>query len=165
MAITIVSLAIAILSPIVVYAYFNNVIESYKGQIESYKVQLSNWPRENEELKERIREHMKPYDPYLMEPYLTTTLGWCLHNSSDPVPESKNKLTIYGQVLNIGAKTAYNCKLTVNFYKGNTVVQKSEISLGTIGYWGYHYTKENINCNSADSATRIEVERSWSESP
>jgi hypothetical protein len=166
LAIASVCIVIAILSPIAVYGYFNDVIESYKGQIESYKVQLSSWPRKNEELKERIREYMKPCDPYLMEPYLTTTLGWYLHNSSDPFPESKNKLTVYGGVQNIGAETAYNCKLIVKFYKGNTSVQTSEINIGTIRYWRSHYiNKDNINCNLADSVTRVEVERFWSNLP
>lgn len=163
--IAIVCMVIALVPSIAVYSYFNHVVEAYKVEIESYKVQLANWTQESEAHKERIREHMKPYDPYLMEPYLTTSLGWYLHNNSDPFPESRNKLTIYGQVLNIGAKTAYNCKLKVIFYRGSTVVQTSEINFGTIGYWGFDYTRENIDCKLADSVTRIEVERTWTNTP
>ena len=146
---------IAVLSPIAVYAYFNIVIESYK-------VQISRSMKENQELEEKIKEFMKPYDPYLMEPYLVTTLGWYLHDSSDIFPESRNSLTIYGQVLNVGALNATNCKLVVNFYSNNTVVQESEIDLGTIRYWGYKYIREEIDCRLANSVTGIEVTRKWS---
>jgi ABC-type phosphate transport system substrate-binding protein len=68
-------------------------------------------------------------------------------------------------VLNIGAEKAFNCKLKVKFYEGSMVVQTSEISLGTIGYWGYDYVRKDIDCKLADSVTRIEVERFWLKTP
>jgi hypothetical protein len=142
---------IAVLSQVASYLYFNSVIEYYKDSL-----------RENEKLKEKIREYMEPNEPYMMEPYLVTRLGWYLHDSSDPVPESRGKLTIYGQVRNIGAVNASNCMLIVSFYSGNRVVQTSEIDLGTVRYWGGEYLRRNINCELADSVTRIEVSRTWS---
>ena len=135
---------IAVLSPISVYAYFNSVIESYK-------LQISRSMKENQELEEKIKEFMKPYDPYLMEPYLATNLGCNLHDSMDIFPESRNSLTIYGQVLNLGAVNAANCKLIVNFCRNNTIIQESEIDLGTIRYWGYKYIREEIACHLAYS--------------
>jgi hypothetical protein len=143
---------IAVLSPVASCLHFNSVIEYYKDSL-----------RENEELKEKIMEYMEPNEPYLMEPYLVTRLGWYLHNSSDPVPVSRNKLTIYGQVRNIGAENASNCRLIVTFYSTNNVVQTSEIDLGTIRYWDSRYLRRNINCEMADSVTRIEVTRTWSD--
>ena len=110
-------IAVALLSPVISHNYFCNI--------------LSDSLQENEDLKERIRQYMKPYDPYLMEPYLTAELGWYLHNSSDPVPESRNKLTLYGQMLNIGAVNATKCRLTVSFYVGGNVAQTSEVTLET----------------------------------
>jgi hypothetical protein len=163
LALASVCIVIAILSPIVAYTYFTNAVELYKLQISKLQISI----QEDEEFKEKIKEYMKPllYDPYLMEPYLVTDLGWYLHDSSDPINESRGKLTIYGQVLNIGAETAYNCKLVVKFYRGSMVVQTSEINIGTIRYWDFYYTRENIDCDLADSVTRIEVERFWSELP
>lgn len=141
-------IAVALLSPVISHNYFCNI--------------LSDSLQENEDLKERIRQYMKPYDPYLMEPYLAAELGWYLHNSSDPVPESRNKLTLYGQVLNIGAVNATKCRLTVSFYVGGDVAQTSEVHLGEIRYWGYRYLREVIGCELADRVTRIEVSRDWS---
>jgi hypothetical protein len=169
-AIASVCIVIAMLSPIAAYTYISNTVEPYTSQIESYELQISELQislQEAEEFKEKIKEFMKPlpYDPYLMEPYLVTELGWYLHDSSDPINESRNKLTIYGQVLNIGAEKAYNCKLVVKFYKSNTVVQTSEINIGTIRYWDFYYTKKDIDCELADSVTRIKVERFWSNTP
>jgi len=164
---------IAILSPIVVYVYFNNIVDSYKVQIEgykseieSYKLQILNSMQENEVLRERTIEYMKPYDPYLKEPYLVTELGWYLHDSLDLFPESRNKLTIYGKVTNIGAKTANNCTLIVNFYINSTVIQTSEIKIGAIRYWSFSNINKNIiDCPLADSVTKIEVERTWANQP
>ena len=162
LAIASVCVVIAILSPIAVYAYFSNVVESYKAQIEAGRIQ----PQENEELREKIREYMKPYDPYLNEPYLITKLGWYLHNSSDPVEESKNEFNIYGQITNIGAKTAYHCTLIVKFYSNNAVIQTSEIYIGIINYWSQrNIYDEVVGCQYADSVTRIEVERTWTNTP
>ena len=161
-AIAIVCIVIAILSPIAVYTYFSNVVESFKAQIESYSIQ----PQENEELAGKIREYMKPYDPYLNEPYLITRLGWYLHNSSDPVEESINEFTIYGEITNIGAKTAYHCKLIVKFYSNNAVIQTSEVYIGLISYWSErNFYDEVVGCQYADSVTRIEVERTWANMP
>jgi len=136
LAIAGVCIVIAVLSPIAVYTHFNSIVESYQLQIESYQLQL----KANEDFTEKIRDQIqKPYDPSLMEPYLVTKLGWYLHDSLDPVPASRNELTIYGAVTNTGSETAFHCKLIVYFYVNNTVVQTSEISIGTIYYWSSSY--------------------------
>jgi hypothetical protein len=162
-AIASVCIVIAILSPIAVYAYFNNIVESYKLQIESYELQISDLKQENEKLKqenENLTELVEK--PYLKEPYLITTLGWYLHHSSDPIPSSRSKFTIYGTIYNVGATIAYNCTLIVNFYNSSTVVQTSEISIGSIWPWSDRDVNTVIDCGCANSVTRIEVERFWS---
>ena len=166
LAIASVCVVIALLSPIAVYVYFNNIVEGYKSEVEFYKLQSSNPVQEYEELKEKTREFMKPYDPYLNEPYLATEIGWYLHNSSDPVEESRNEFTIYGRITNIGAKTAYHCTLTVKFYSNNAVIQTSEVYMGIIDYWSQRSIyDEVIGCQHADSVTKIGVERTWTNTP
>jgi hypothetical protein len=92
-------------------------------------------------------------------------IQWYLHNSSDPIEESRNEFTIYGEITNIGAKTAYHCKLIVKFYSNNAVIQTSEIYIGTIDYWSHSSFREVTDCQLADSVTRIEVERTWTDAP
>jgi hypothetical protein len=43
LAIANVCVVIAVLSPIVVYVYFNNIFDSYKVQIESYKSEIDSY--------------------------------------------------------------------------------------------------------------------------
>ena len=169
LAITVVCLVIAVLSPIVSYIYFSDrlsdVSESYEMQIS--ELQNSMLLQINRDLKGKIANYvrMKPFDPYLTDPYLFTDLGWYLHNSSDPILASRNKLTVYGIVRNVGVETAYNSKLIVYFYGNNAVLQKSEVNMGAINYWEYNYIKRDIDCESADNVTRIEVERTWENLP
>jgi hypothetical protein len=85
-----------------------------------------------------------------------------LHDSSDPVNASRNKFTIYGSILNVGATTATNCKLKVNFYDNMSLLQSSEISILNIGPWSDRDVNTVIDCDCANSVTRIEVERFWS---
>ena len=176
-AIGVVGLVIATLAPIAVYFHFSNVVESYREQIYSYEFQISELQKStsllaHEEYKAKVKEFMKgsPYDPYLMEPYLMTRLGWYLHDGADPIPESRYKLTIYGEVLNIGSETAYNCKLTIYIYGKNSFMQASEVNIGTISHWAYKSIRENIYCNflryvEITQVERIEVERTWTNTP
>lgn len=159
LAIASACIVIAILSPLASYVYFYN---RFNATFESFKLQIWNIWQENKKLEE-----LKKIDqnPWLIKPYLVTTLGWYLHDSSDPVPSSRNTFTIYGTVLNVGATTAVNCRLTVKFYDNMTLLQTSEIAMGMgkVGYWSDIYIRHVIRCDSADSVTRIEVTPKWSD--
>ena len=144
----VVCLVIATLPPIAVYLHFNNVFESYQ-------LQISDLQQENEKLRK----------PYLTEAYLVTVLGWKLHNSSDPVPKSRYRLTIYGTVFNVGAKNASNCMLIIDFYNNTHLLQSSEIAIGEISCWSDVRIRRDVLCWYADSVTRIEVERTWTNTP
>ena len=167
LAIAVVCIVAAILSPIISYFYFserlNATSESYELQILSVQQESEKLRQENEQLKE---ENEKLKDPYFKEAYLVTELGWYLHGSTDPVPHVRNKLVIYGTVYNVGATNAANCKLIVNFYDNMTLLQSSEIDIWSpINYWSSRYIYEVIDCKLADSVTRIEVERTWTNMP
>lgn len=160
-------LLIAILSPIVSYAYFS---ERLNVTSESYEAQISDLHQENEKLSKEIQqletENEKLKDPYSEEAYLITELGWYLHGSSDPVAESRNKLTIYGNIYNVGATNASDCKLIVNFYENMTFLQSSQINIRSpINYWSSRNIRQDVDCKMADNVTRIEVERFWSKKP
>ncbi len=154
-AIASVCIVIAITSPIVSYIYFSERLNSTS---ESYDLQILKLQQENEELREEIIR-------LSTEPNLVTILGWYLHGSSDPVKDLRNKLTIYGDIYNDGATTAYNCTLIVKFYNNQTLLQTSEIRLGTIKSWFDRQVNTVIDCDCADNVTRIEVEKTWSNSP
>ena len=104
LAMAVVCLVIATLPPIAVYLHFKDTLDLYQEQIESYQKQLEK----NEVYMDKFRDFFSysSFDPYLMEPYIETKLGWYLHGSSDLVASSRNKLTLYGLVLNIGAEPA-----------------------------------------------------------
>lgn len=159
LAITSVCILIAILSPLASYFYFYN---RFNTTFESYKLQLWDVWQENKKLEE-----LKKIDqnPWLVKPFLVTTLGWYLHKSSDPVNSSRNTFTIYGRVLNVGATTAVECKLIVYFYDNVTLLQTSEIEvgMGKVGYWSDVYVREVVRCDSANFVTRIEVTPKWSD--
>jgi hypothetical protein len=155
-----VCIVIAILSPLASYVYF---CSRFKTTFESYKLQIWDVSQENEKLEE-IKRFMETYEksPYLMKPYLVTKLGWYMHDSSDPVPSSRNTFTIYGEALNVGATTAVNCMLIVDFYDNVTLLQSSEVDLGDTRYWSTNFVRRVIDCDCADSITRVEVTPKWS---
>jgi hypothetical protein len=155
-----VCIVIATLSPLSSYLY---LCSRFNATFESYKLQIWEVSQENEKLEE-IKRFMDTYEksPYLMKPYLVTNLGWYVHDSSDPVPSSRNTFTIYGEILNVGATTAVNCKLIVDFYHNVTLLQSSEVYVGDIGYWTSSYVRRVIDCDCADSVTRVEVTPKWS---
>ncbi len=157
-AIATICVTIAVLSLLASYVYFYS---RFNATFESYKLQIWDVWQENKKLEELKKIEQ---NPYLIKPYLVTTLGWYLHDSSDPVSSSRNTLTIYGKVLNVGATTAVNCRLIVNFYDNMTLLQTSETDMGTgkVGYWSDIYVREIIRCDSADFVTRIEVTPKWS---
>ena len=162
LAIICICIVVAILSPIASRIYFSSALNDAS---ESYELQISDLQQENtrlwqeiEQLNER-NEGLK--DPYFKESFLVTELGWYLHGSTDLKEYSRNKFTIYGKVYNVGATNATNCKLIVNLYDNLTLLQQSEIDLGTINYWSHEYVRKDIDCEIADSVTRIEVERTW----
>jgi hypothetical protein len=157
-AIASVCIVIAITSPIVSYVYF---CDRFNAAAESYELQISDLEQQNENLRQE-NEKLNETPAYLTRPYLVTELGWYLHESSDPVTDSRNKFTIYGTVYNVGAATAYNCTLIVKFCNGMRILQTSEISIGTINCWFQKHVSTVIACKVADSVTRIEVERFWS---
>ena len=153
---------VATLSPITSCILFSDrLIEASK----SFTIQISDLQHENEGLRQEIeqlrKENEEPINPYLMESFLVTELGWYLHDSQDPVNYSRNKLTVYGQVYNVGATNAIDCKLIVSLYDSKALLQRSEIDLGLISYWSRTWVRRDIDCELADSVTKIEVERTW----
>ena len=154
-AVASVCIVIAVLSPIVCYVYFSDRL---KATVEAYDLQVLQLQQENEELRGEVTR-------LSTEPNPVTILGWYLHDSGDPFKDVRNKLSIYGNVYNAGAATAYNCTLTVKFYNNQTVLQTSEIRLGTIKSCVNKQVDAVIDCGCADNVTRIEVERFWINQP
>ncbi len=150
LTVTCICIVFAVLSPIASFTYFNNM----------NKLQVSIIQQENDNLREENNNLESA--PYSMKPYLVTKLGWYLHNSSDPITESKRTFTIYGYLSNVGATNATNCKLLINFYDNITLLQTSQLDIGAIPYWSYHSINTVIDCNIADSVTRIEIKPEWS---
>ena len=97
--------------------------------------------------------------PSSFQPHLITSLGWYLHNSSDPVSGMANKFTIYGYIENTGATDAYNCSLVLEFYKDAELLQTTIVPVGEIrGFFNCTYLKSiNIPCSAADDVTKTEV--------
>jgi hypothetical protein len=97
--------------------------------------------------------------PTSFQPYLATNMGWYMHNSSDPVSGMTNKFTIYGYIENRGVTDAHNCSLALGFYRGEELIQTSNVPLGEISGF-FHIASlnsTNISCSDADSVTRTEV--------
>ena len=150
--IIIICAIISILSPIISYVYFENMFSSENERLAGVIEKLN---QENMNLTQRLGDAEN-----LIKPYLVTNLGWYLHNSTDPVINSRNTFTIYGSVHNSGVIVARNCSLTVQFYNNATLLQTSNISMGDIN--DYYYVSNNLQCTSADSVTRIEITPNWS---
>ena len=148
LAIACACMVIAVLSPIVSYLYFSDRLSDVS---ESYEFKISHLLEANEKLNR----------PILSGAYLVTELGWYLHNSSDPSPASRNQLTIYGTISNVGAENAKNCMLIIDFYS-ETFLQKSiKSNLGSINSGSHIYIERNIPFSFANYVTHIEVERTW----
>jgi hypothetical protein len=166
---------ISILSPIARYVYFEITFTSYS------KAYNSDLLDENERLTnviEKLNQEKTNLTQQLddaVKPYLVTNLGWYLHKSSDPVNNSRNFFTIYGNIMNTGASTAKQCSLNIKFYHNETVLQTADIYIGDIKGWSdmdinssfgqrneYYLNSRNIACPSADAVTSIEVTPKWS---
>ena len=155
---------ISILTPIASYLYFektfNSKIEAYESSLKSENDRLmgiiEELNQENINLTQRLTNAQT-----LINPFLVTTLGWYLHNSTDPVYNSRNTFTIYGSVENTGVTPARNCSLTIQFYKNATLLQTSTISMGDISN-EYYLSRKDIPCLSADSITKVEITPTWS---
>ncbi len=152
---------ISILAPIVSYVYFEKMFSSENDRLTGLIEKLN---QENMNLTQRLGDAEN-----LIKPYLVTNLGWYLHNSTDPVVDSRHNFTIYGTVTNVGLEPALDCKLIIHFYNKQTLLQTSEIDMGNIGTrnlsrdGGYFYiSRTNIHCDVADSVTRIEITPKWS---
>ena len=162
LVITCVCIMVVALSPIASYLFFSDrLIEAS----ESFVSQISDLQHENERLRQEIeqlkQDNEEPFNPYSVKAFLVTELGWYLHDSNDPVNYSRNKLTIYGHVYNVGATNAIDCKLIVALYDRTTLLQRSEVDLGLISHWSRTWVRRDIDCELADSVTKIEVERTW----
>lgn len=158
--VTSICVVISILSPLISYTYFEGKLNS---NLESYNLNVSMAEQENERLKQEIENlTQKVENPYLTMPFLVTNLGWYVHNSADVINTSRNKFTIYGTVLNVGATTAQNCSLIIHFYRNTTLLQTSEVYIGEIKPWSSSRVGQTIQCSMADSVTRIEVKPKWS---
>ncbi len=166
---------ISILSPIVSYVYFENMLNSniqsyFSSENERLTGVIEKLNQENRNLTQRLADAENS-----VKPNLVTSLGWYLHKSSDPVNKSRNSLTIYGTVYNVGATTAKQCSLNIRLHSNETIVQTADIYIGDIKGWSeigtdtnysqrnqYYITPRNIACTSADSVTRIEITPKWS---
>jgi hypothetical protein len=155
-----ICLIISILSPVVSYFSFENILNS-KNQ--SYNLNISSAQEENENLKKEISNLTQQIriseNPLTSKPYLVTKLGWYLHNSSDPKANMANELTIYGNILNVGATDAQNCSLIIKFYNNEKLLQTSTVSIGIISHWSdKDLAVRNIPCSVANSVSKIEID-------
>jgi hypothetical protein len=155
-----ICLIVSILSPVVTYFYFENILAS-KNQ--SYNFNISSAEEEIENLKKEISNLTQQLgiseNPLMSKPYLVTKLGWYLHNSSDTKVNMANEFTIYGNILNVGATDAQNCNLIIKFYNNEKLLQTSTISIGIISHWSdKDLAARNIPCNVANSVSRIIVD-------
>lgn len=151
---------VALLSPIVSYLYFS---QGNTLQNDILKNENQALHQEIADLEERLEKAEN-----LTKANLAADLGWYLHDGSDPVPKSRYKFTIYGYVANIGLEPAYDCKIIIKFYRNQTLLQTSQISMGKIKPTNplsfddvFQIYKRDIDCKVADSVTRIEVTREW----
>jgi hypothetical protein len=155
-----ICLIVSILSPLVSYFSFENILNS-KNQF--YNLNISSAQEENENLKKEISNLTQQIriseNPLTSKPYLVTKLGWYLHNSSDPKADMANELTIYGNILNVGATDAQNCSLIIKFYNNEEFLQTSTVSIGIISHWSdKDLAVRNIPCSVANSVSKIEVD-------
>jgi len=152
---------ILILPHLVSYVYFQNMFSSENKRLTGVIEKLN---QENINLTRRLGNTEN-----LIKPYLVTNLGWHLHNSTDPVVDSRYNFTIYGTIANVGLEPSLDCKLIIQFYNKQTLLQTSKINIGNIGTRaafnnsGYFYiSRTDIHCVASDSATRIEIIPKWS---
>jgi len=155
-----ICLIVSILSPLVSYFSFENILNS-KNQF--YNLNISSAQEENENLKKEISNLTQQIriseNPLTSKPYLVTKLGWYLHNSSDPKANMANELTIYGNILNVGATDAQNCSLIIKFYNNEKLLQTSTVSIGIISHWSdKDLAIRNIPCSVANSVSRIDID-------
>jgi len=173
----IVALTVAIFSPIISYVYFQQV-DMASPEIKRLQGVIDKLNNEKQILLQQLENVTG-----LVKAHLVTSLGWYLHPSNDPVPESRNAFTIYGSVINTGLMTAYNCYLNITFYsKENATLQHERITIGIGGvlyacgdthdtsYGNYNNNfysiyQRNIDCPQADQVTRIEITPVWSVTP
>jgi hypothetical protein len=173
----IIALTVAIFSPIISYAYFQQVNLS-SPEIKRLQGVIDKLNNEKQLLQQQLENATG-----LIKAHLVTSLGWYLHPSNDPVPKSRNAFTIYGSVTNTGLMTAYNCYLNITFYsKDNATLQHERITIGIGGIlyaygdthdtsYGnynnnvYYINQRDIGCPQADQVTRIEITPIWSETP
>jgi hypothetical protein len=173
----IVALTVAIFSPIISYVYFQQV-DMTSPEIKRLQDVIDKLNNEKQLLQQQLENSSA-----LTKANLVTSIGYYLHPSTDPVPKSRNTLTIYGSVTNTGLMTAYNCYLNITFYsKDNATLQHERITIGIGGilyaYGDTHETsygnynnnvysinQRNIGCPQADQVTRIEITPVWSETP
>ena len=165
-SLAIILLIFTILAPSVTYSYFTSIYtnkersleQQMDSQIDRLQSNINTLNEENSQLTN------------LTQPYLITDLGWYLHTSNDPVPSSKDTLTVYGTIYNIGALPAYNAELFVKFYGYPstlpeliiTLLQTSNISLGGIpstNNFGapFNIGSHDITCLSADHVTNVTI--------
>ena len=155
------ALALAVLAPLITYAYLKNSyradIDSYRNLIVALKQQVDSLTEENRQLSEE-----KSQLTNLTQPYLITSLGWYLHKSNDPVISSRNSFTIYGKIYNIGNLQANNVELRVKFYGNNTLLQNSTVHVGVIqsitnSTSPFDMIRKEIACSVADAVTNVDI--------
>ena len=86
-------------------------------------------------------------------PNLVTSLGVRdVHLPPHINPTTNYRLYIEGTVFNIGSETAYNCRLHVTLYRGESIVVDTNVGLGTIAGGASVQVSKNISY-SGDALT------------
>lgn len=111
-----------------------NRVRDLESQLTTSSEQINNLQKENYSLQQQLDEAREP------KPYLVTRLGAYVH---------PDRVTIYGEVTNVGAKTAENCRLFVRLYRNETVAIDAFIKLGTIEYWSRTSLRTDIPYSGA----------------
>ena len=164
-----VILLVSVASNIYLYVSANNRNNEPQAQIEELTGQIVVLQRQNDALQTirgilqiRIDDLTKLLD--IESPsYLITSLGSTdVRTPSmmnlDTFPNSR--LYIEGTVTNTGTETAYNCRLTVTLYRGNSVVNNTIMSLGTMKGGAIVGVSENIPY-SGDPLTKWTIIPKW----
>jgi hypothetical protein len=113
------------------------------SQLATSNEQINNIEKENSNLQQQLDQEREP------KPQLVTRLGWYLH---------PGKLTIYGDVTNIGIKIAENCRLHVTLYRNETIVKDDYIKLGTIEFMNHASLRTDIIFTSSPTNWTITPE-------
>ena len=133
-------LLVSAASNIYVYVSLNNRNNDLQNQIAEVTSKNANLQEQNDSLQNIISILQNKYGALALldmgnAPNLITSLGATdvrIPSMIHPGTFPNSRLYIEGTVINAGTETAYNCRLNVTLYRGNSVVENTNISLGTM---------------------------------